>query len=74
MDQLKAPVVAVNFQLVVKIPQEECTSNGHGHHQAETGSWKLKTRDASQLVYEDNFYNNGQHGQVGKMHQAIHYH
>jgi hypothetical protein len=25
---------------VVKIPQEECISSGHGHRQAEIGSWK----------------------------------
>jgi hypothetical protein len=38
MDQLRALVVAAGFQLVVKIPQEECISSGHGHRQAEIGS------------------------------------
>jgi hypothetical protein len=38
MDQLKALVVAANFQLVVKIPLEECILGGHGHHPAETDS------------------------------------
>jgi hypothetical protein len=38
MDQLKALVVAANFQLEVKIPLEVSISGGHGHHQAETDS------------------------------------
>lgn len=38
MDQLKALVVAANFQLAVKIPLEVRILGGHGHHQAETDS------------------------------------
>jgi hypothetical protein len=38
MDQLKALVVAADFQLVVKIPLEVHILGGHGHHQAETDS------------------------------------
>lgn len=75
MDQLKALVVAANFQLVVKIPLEVCILGGHGHHQAENDSWKLRTIvTTAKVCYEDNIHNNGQQKQAEKINHVLLYH